>query len=64
MREDQSIITIERVRTADGEPVVYCIDKVPENYLPNNFLTEKKGQFFQHLEESGEIRSCACCDIY
>jgi GntR family transcriptional regulator len=54
--QDQAIITIERVRTANGEPVVYCIDKVPENYLPKNFLTREEGSIFSALEESREIR--------
>ncbi len=26
---------IERVRTADGEPVVYCIDKLAKEILPD-----------------------------
>ncbi|HEX6593956.1 MAG TPA: GntR family transcriptional regulator [Bacillota bacterium] len=29
-----TLIKIERVRTADQEPVVFCIDKVPEGYIP------------------------------
>lgn len=28
--ENTTIVTMERVRTADDEPVVYCIDKVPQ----------------------------------
>ncbi|HEY2420990.1 MAG TPA: GntR family transcriptional regulator [Neobacillus sp.] len=40
---DQGIFVMERVRTANGEPVVYCIDKVPEHILP---------QTFSHNEES------------
>lgn len=30
----QTIARIERVRTADGEPVVYCIDKVDNAVIP------------------------------
>ncbi|SDB89168.1 transcriptional regulator, GntR family [Pelagirhabdus alkalitolerans] len=30
----QTIARLERVRTADGEPVVYCIDKVDERTIP------------------------------
>ena len=40
---DEDIVVIERVRTANGEPVVYCIDKVPESILPEKFF---------HSEES------------
>ncbi|MBU8877894.1 GntR family transcriptional regulator [Bacillus sp. FJAT-29790] len=40
---EEDIVVIERVRTANGEPVVYCIDKVPENILTNTFT---------HVQES------------
>ena len=54
--EEQSIISMERVRTANGEPVVYCVDKVPKKYLPNDFLVRGEGSIFTALEESGNIR--------
>lgn len=50
-----SIVTIKRVRNADGEPVVYCVDQVPETYLPGDFLTQENTSIFQALERSGEI---------
>ncbi len=53
---DDNVITIERVRTADGEPVVYCIDKVPSNYLPQQFLKNEDLSIFSALEKSGNIR--------
>lgn len=53
---DDNVITIERVRTADGEPVVYCIDKVPTDYLPQEFLTNKNVSIFAALEKSGNVR--------
>lgn len=53
--EDESIMTIKRVRTADGEPVVYCIDQVPNSFLPADFLTRENSSIFQALEESGNI---------
>ncbi|MFX3624679.1 MAG: GntR family transcriptional regulator [Ectobacillus sp.] len=37
---DLEALTIERVRTADSEPVVYCIDKVPKHIFPD--LSEYK----------------------
>ena len=54
--EDESVITIERVRTANGEPVVYCVDKVPTKFLPADFLSRKEGSIFTAIEESGQIR--------
>ena len=53
---EDTVITIERVRTANGEPVVYCIDKVPSVYLPEGFLGRKESSIFSALEESGDIR--------
>ncbi|AYC29294.1 GntR family transcriptional regulator [Paenisporosarcina cavernae] len=53
--EDESVIEIQRVRTANGEPVVYCIDKVPQKLLPADFLSRKEGSIFAAIEESGEI---------
>lgn len=53
---DESVITIERVRTANGDPVVYCVDKVPTKYLPNDFLSRQEGSIFTAIEESGNIR--------
>ena len=32
--EDDRLVTIKRVRTADGDPVVYCIDQVLSKNLP------------------------------
>ncbi|MFJ8063763.1 GntR family transcriptional regulator [Psychrobacillus sp. NPDC096426] len=54
-KDEQSIISMERVRTANGEPVVYCVDKVPKSYLPGDFLIREEGSIFSALEESGEI---------
>ena len=53
--DDQTVVTMERVRTANGDPVVYCVDKVPKNYLPNDFLIREEGSIFTALEESGDI---------
>ena len=52
---DDTVITIERVRTANGEPVVYCIDKVPSSYLPADFLGRTESSIFTAIEESGDI---------
>ena len=54
--EDDRLVTIKRVRTADGEPVVYCIDNVLAKNLPvgtQDFLTIS---IFDAIEQSGEIR--------
>jgi GntR family transcriptional regulator len=53
--EEEEIITIERVRTANGEPVVYCIDKLPIKVLPRDFNHEDNS-IFHVLETQGNRR--------
>lgn len=56
------LAVIERVRTADGEPVVYCLDKVPSNHLPENMNQEVQSIFVQ-LEQSGTSIAYAMTQI-
>ncbi len=46
---DDEIVVVERVRTANGEPVVYCLDKLPEKIFPKTFNHEE-GSIFRSLE--------------
>lgn len=52
---NDQVITIERVRTADGEPVVYCVDKVLAKYLPSDYVQKREVSIFSSLEQSGDI---------
>ncbi|CAM3706096.1 GntR family transcriptional regulator [Mesobacillus zeae] len=47
---EDEIIVIERVRTANGQPVVYCIDKIPANVLSRTFTCGDES-IFQMLEQ-------------
>ncbi len=51
----EKLLTVERVRTADGEPVVYCVDKIPASLLPNGYRMECES-IFEALEEVSGIR--------
>ncbi|ATP39407.1 GntR family transcriptional regulator [Solibacillus sp. R5-41] len=53
---DDNVITIERVRTADGEPVVYCVDRVLASLLPSEFIKNQTVSIFSALEQTGNIR--------
>jgi GntR family transcriptional regulator len=52
---DDEIVVMERVRTANGEPVVYCVDKVPHKYLPDTFSHEEES-IFSILDETAQIK--------
>ncbi|WP_017753817.1 GntR family transcriptional regulator [Calidifontibacillus oryziterrae] len=45
----EEIIVIERVRTSDDEPVVYCVDEIPESILPKSY-THESGSIFELFE--------------
>jgi GntR family transcriptional regulator len=60
---DQEIAVIERVRTANGEPVVYCVDKVPENILPDTFSHEQESIFNMLEEEANRKITYAVAQI-
>ncbi|UCZ51666.1 GntR family transcriptional regulator [Bacillus shivajii] len=63
--QDESLndlITIERVRTADDEPVVYCLDKIPKSYLPD-YVSHEQQSMFDQLEESGTTIAYALTQI-
>ncbi|RLQ95685.1 GntR family transcriptional regulator [Falsibacillus albus] len=50
---DEEMVVIERVRTASGEPVVYCTDKVPGSVFPGDF-THEDGSIFTFFEQEGK----------
>ncbi|MCM2674685.1 GntR family transcriptional regulator [Alkalicoccobacillus plakortidis] len=53
-RDLEKVFQIERLRTADDVPVVYCLDRVPYHLLSNRSVHETKS-LFQFLSEIGKI---------
>lgn len=53
--EDDSLVTIKRVRTADDEPVVYCIDQVLSRNFPVGTDEIFSISLFDAIEKSGKI---------
>ncbi|MFD2044162.1 GntR family transcriptional regulator [Ornithinibacillus salinisoli] len=51
----KTLAMIERVRTADDHPVVFCIDKVPEGYIPLDQL-KNEDSLFKLMEEHANKR--------
>ncbi|WP_106497568.1 GntR family transcriptional regulator [Lentibacillus sp. Marseille-P4043] len=41
----QKLAKIERVRTADNDPVVFCVDKIPEGLIPLEHVHEEDSLF-------------------
>ncbi|MFP8643154.1 MULTISPECIES: GntR family transcriptional regulator [Priestia] len=61
--EDQQILFVERVRTANGEPVVYCMDKVPQKILPENFEYKQESLLEILEKQAGKHISYAVANI-
>lgn len=60
---NDEVIHFERVRTANDDPVVYCIDKIVSKDLPTNF-SHKQESLFEYLEQkSGKTISYAITHI-
>ncbi|MFD1360393.1 GntR family transcriptional regulator [Lentibacillus salinarum] len=49
-KEIHTLAKVERVRTADQEPVVFCIDKLPEGLIPLD-RAHKADSIFKLMEE-------------
>ncbi|MGI1797191.1 GntR family transcriptional regulator [Priestia sp. TRN 1309] len=61
--EDKQILFVERVRTANGEPVVYCMDKVPQEILPENFEYKQESLLEILEKQAGKHISYAVANI-
>ena len=49
----ETIVRMERVRYADGVPVVYEVASIPERFIKNFKKEEVTSHFFQTMEEHG-----------
>ena len=63
LQPGEQLFHVERVRTADGDPVVYCVDKIPASLMPDGYRLECES-IFETLEERSGIRiAYAVADI-
>ncbi|MFS0782238.1 GntR family transcriptional regulator [Bacillus sp. 1P06AnD] len=53
-KEDEPLVVIERLRTANDEPVVYCLDKILKKHLPHDFSYQEES-IFNILESHSAI---------
>ncbi|KXZ15008.1 GntR family transcriptional regulator [Bacillus nakamurai] len=63
LEPDQELFYLERVRTASGTPVVYCLDTIPMDILPSSFCHEQESIFGLIEKNSGSVISYAVADI-
>ncbi|MCG0275174.1 MAG: GntR family transcriptional regulator [Thermosediminibacteraceae bacterium] len=61
--QDEEIYRVERVRTADGIPVLFCIDRIPARFVKKEFKLEKESLFDYLQEDLGIYIAYAVSDI-
>ena len=54
-KETSELVIVERVRTANGEPVVYCVDKVLSSNLSPSIVHQSES-IFEQLERDSKKR--------
>jgi len=48
-----SLWEVERVRTADGRSIIYSIDRIPAEYVPEDIRRSHSGSLFELLNQLG-----------
>ncbi|PXW90942.1 GntR family transcriptional regulator [Streptohalobacillus salinus] len=63
LTEDERVYLVKRLRKADGLPLVYCIDKLPEHKLSADFMIRGESMLDALQKDAGIIISYAKADI-
>ncbi|ADL07364.1 GntR family transcriptional regulator [Thermosediminibacter oceani] len=61
--QDEEIYRVERVRTADGIPVLFCIDRIPARFVKKEFKLDKESLFDYLQDDLGIYISYAVSDV-
>ena len=63
LNKPEQVYLVKRVRTADEEPLVYCIDKIPANLLAKGYKLHGESMLTSLHEDAGITISYAKADI-
>ncbi|WP_163579516.1 GntR family transcriptional regulator [Gracilibacillus saliphilus] len=63
LNDEDRVYLVKRVRTADGEPLVYCIDKVPVSLIGEDYYFGEESMLYSFQEKKGITISYAKADI-
>ncbi|MDL4841219.1 GntR family transcriptional regulator [Aquibacillus rhizosphaerae] len=63
LNENEQVLLVRRVRTSNGSPLVYCIDKIPANLLAKGYKLNEESMLTSLQEEAGITISYAKADI-
>ncbi|CQR48444.1 HTH-type transcriptional repressor YvoA [Paraliobacillus sp. PM-2] len=63
MNQNEKVMLVKRVRTANQDPLVYCIDKIPAKLLDKDFAMHGQSIFDSLQNDAGITISYAKADI-
>ncbi|WP_026675168.1 GntR family transcriptional regulator [Alkalihalobacterium bogoriense] len=63
LQEKEKVLLVKRLRTADGVPLVYCVDKISANLLKEDYEFSEESMLHSLQEEAGITISYARADI-
>lgn len=63
LNENEQVLLVKRVRTANGQPLVYCIDKIPANLLAKGYKFNEESMLTSLQQDAGITISYAKADI-
>ncbi|WP_186577985.1 GntR family transcriptional regulator [Aquibacillus kalidii] len=63
LNQDEKVLLVKRVRTSDGQPLVYCIDKIPANLLAKDYKLKEESMLTSLQIDAGITISYAKADI-
>lgn len=55
LKDNEKILLVKRIRTSNQEPLVYCIDKIPEHLLPIGCTLDRES-IFDFLENKANVK--------
>jgi DNA-binding GntR family transcriptional regulator len=62
VEEGETLLTVERIRTADGRPVVYSVDRLPRSLAPSD-TAELDASLYSVLERGGHAVQSASAKL-
>ncbi|GAA5416936.1 HTH-type transcriptional repressor NagR [Paraliobacillus ryukyuensis] len=64
LEKNEQVFLVKRVRTANQEPIVYCIDKIPATLLEKGYKLQGESMLSSLQEDAGITISYAKADIH
>ncbi|MFC0560754.1 GntR family transcriptional regulator [Halalkalibacter alkalisediminis] len=55
LSDQESVFLVKRIRTANNDPMIYCIDKIPGHLIPQGSEFEKEESLFHFMDDEAAV---------